>query len=315
MTAFSSASSIGSRARWTRRRTARGSSCQAASTSASTSAPSGSSATAADVRAGEQQMRALSRAQVLGEAGQDTERILEAIPPRHLREQRGVEPRAEPLRASGRGGRTNPTLPSSRSNTARCGSAWLRARPAARSTAVTLVNDMRLVLGRERVDRRRDDHHARRVEPLPRERLAREHVGVGLFEVRDEEPPRLAREVVGKVEADVRPPDERDVARRPQPREHPGGLRVVEDHDVTGSHGLGERLRVRPAAALVGRALSVTERAPRWAIMVGYAWVAWAGCVTPRCATAARGVMTTGQPASRRSAPETLPTSARRSGP
>ena len=49
-----------------------------------------------------------------------------------------------------------------------------------------------------------------RLEPLPGERLAREHVRVGRA-TWGEEAPRLARDVVREIEADVGAPDERDV--------------------------------------------------------------------------------------------------------
>ena len=61
----------------------------------------------------------------------------------------------------------------------------------------------RLVLGGERVDRRRDDAHPCMVEALPHERLAREHVRVRHTEIGHEEAPGLARDVIGEIEPDI----------------------------------------------------------------------------------------------------------------
>ena len=95
-----------------------------------------------------------------------------------------------------------------------------------------------LVLGREGVDRGRDDRDLL-VEPLPLEGLAREDVGVRVADVGDEELPRPARERVGPVEADVTAPHRRaaDVADR---RDQAGRLRVVDDHHVLGLDELPE---------------------------------------------------------------------------
>ena len=140
ITAFSSASSIGSSARWTRRRTPRGSSCHAASASANTSAPSGSSATARTSGPASRRCGSSSRVHVLGERGQHAERILEPVPARHLRDQRAVEAQLvllDHLRRPLDEADAAVEALEDRRDAAGGGPA---ARPAARSTAVTLVN-------------------------------------------------------------------------------------------------------------------------------------------------------------------------------
>ena len=127
---------------------------------------------------------------------------------------------------------------------------WSAASPAARSTAVTLGERHRLVLGRERVDRRRDHRDLGRVEPLPRVGRAREHVGVGVARRRairkrhasrarslGRSSPMCARQITGT-------PGSRSA------RDHAGGLRVVQEHDVAGADAR------RPAA----RALAAQRR-------------------------------------------------------
>ena len=115
-----------------------------------------------------------------------------------------------------------------------------------------------LVLGRERVDRRRDDRDPGGVEPLPHERRAREHVGVGLLDVDAQEVPRAARDVVRLVDADVAAPDHARAGALERADE-PGGLRVVQDHDVVVVHQLGERAGVLLERALVDLARRLAE--------------------------------------------------------
>ena len=93
-----------------------------------------------DVGSGQHQVRLLLGVDVLGEPGEHAQRVLEPVPARHLREQRACRAAAAPPRSCVARRSTRPTLPSSRSNTARPPSWWSAARPAARSTAVTLVN-------------------------------------------------------------------------------------------------------------------------------------------------------------------------------
>ena len=80
-----------------------------------------------------------------------------------------------------------------------------------------------------------------------------------MLDVGDQEPPGLAREVVGRVDADVRAPDDRH-PRLEQPRDHAGRLRIVQQHDVRGANALGHQLGVGGAAALVDGALGLAQR-------------------------------------------------------
>ena len=116
------------------------------------------------------------------------------------------------------------------------------------------------VLGRERVDRRVDHDQAIAVEALPRERLAREHVDVGVEHIRPQERPRLAGEIVGRLDADVAAPDHRRAALL-QGTDQTGRLRVVDDHDVAGAHVAGEPREVLGEHRLVDAAGLLVERA------------------------------------------------------
>jgi hypothetical protein len=73
----------------------------------------------ADVRSRQQEVRFLSRVHVLGERGDHSQRILEGVPTRDLREQRTVEGQLRSSTISAWRS-TKPTLPSRRSKTARC---------------------------------------------------------------------------------------------------------------------------------------------------------------------------------------------------
>ena len=87
------------------------------------------------------------------------------------------------------------------------------------------------VLGRERVDRRRDDDEPLPVHAVRHVFLPREHEGVGPFEVGPQEGPRLVGLVVGRVAPDVTTPHDPD-AGRPEAVDHACGLGVVQQHDV-----------------------------------------------------------------------------------
>jgi hypothetical protein len=64
----------------------------------------------------------------------------------------------------------------------------------------------RLVLRRERVDRRRDHEYTRAVESLPREAQLGEDDPVGLLDMRQQERPGVVDVVVGDVRPDVAAP-------------------------------------------------------------------------------------------------------------
>ena len=132
--------------------------------------------------------------------------------------------------------------------------------PGGGQDRVDLLGVELLVLGVERVDRRGDDLDLVVVEPLPHERLAGEHVGVGLLHVDAQEVPGAAREVVGLVDPDVATPDHLR-ARALQRADQPGGLRIVQQDDVVVVDQIDELARVRLQRVLVGLARLVVERA------------------------------------------------------
>ena len=120
ITAFSSASSIGSSARCTRRRAARGQLAPGRLDLGEDLGALGIVGDRGDVRTREHEVRVLVGAHVLDEAGEHAERVLEAVPARDLDDQRRVEPqRVSSIIRAARS--TRPVLPSSRSNTARDG--------------------------------------------------------------------------------------------------------------------------------------------------------------------------------------------------
>ena len=117
----------------------------------------------------------------------------------------------------------------------------------------------RMVLRREGVDRGRDHRQLGGIEPLPEIEPIGEDEGIGALNVRDQEPPGFAREVVGRVDAHVRAPDDRHPCLE-QPRDHAGRLRIVQQHDVRGTNALRHQLDVVLAAALVGGTLGLAQR-------------------------------------------------------
>ncbi len=116
----------------------------------------------------------------------------------------------------------------------------------------------RVVLWREGVYRGRDHRQLGWIEPLPKIEPIREDEGIGALNVGAEEPPGFAREVVGWVDAHVRAPDDRHPCLH-QPRDHAGGLRIVQQHDVSGTNALCHQLSVVLTAALVGSALGLAQ--------------------------------------------------------
>ena len=91
ITAFSSASSIGSSARCTRRRIRCGYPCHAVSTSSKNLRPLRIVGHRRHVGAGEQEVGLLVGVDVLGERREHAQRVLEAIPARDLGHQRYVD--------------------------------------------------------------------------------------------------------------------------------------------------------------------------------------------------------------------------------
>ena len=102
-------------------------------------------------------MRALRRADVLGEPGQHAERILQAIPTRDLREQRGVEPERSLLEHLGAvADEADAPVEPLEHRAVRIGVVAGQARGAQHGGHARERHA--LVLRREGVDRRRDDH-------------------------------------------------------------------------------------------------------------------------------------------------------------
>ena len=131
-----------------------------------------------DVGAGEQQMRVLVGVHVLGEGRQDARRILQTIPARDLGQQRHVEAQRvllddarlvlDPAHAAVEALEDRPRVV-----------VMVGGQPRGTQHGGHRGERHRVVLGRERVDRRGDDSDLGFVEPLPGVARAREDVGVG----------------------------------------------------------------------------------------------------------------------------------------
>jgi hypothetical protein len=198
------------------------------------------------------------RGDVLDEAVDDAERILERVPARDLQDvgiagpqPRVLDRRRLPLDLSG-----GSVLALERGRRLRVG---VDEPGGGEDRGDDLAGEL-LVLGGEGVDRRGDDVHALAVEVLPDELLAREQACVRLLHPLAQERPRLARDVVGRVEPDVAAPDH-PRAGLLEPRHEARRLRIVQDDDVALADRLAELLGVRLERVEVGGALVVAERA------------------------------------------------------
>ncbi len=133
----------------------------------------------------------------------------------------------------------------------------------------------RLVLGRERIDRRRDHKGAARIGPVRRVRRPAEHIRVDIVEVRAQELPRSFRLRVHGVGAHMAAPHHDHPRSRERLRE-PCGLGIVQQDDVARSDqrqqlvgvGAQDLLVVTPfvaseRAAVAGRAMEVVVDALR----------------------------------------------------
>ena len=147
-----------------------------------------------------------ARRDVLGEGANHAERILECVPARDLENdgRRGIHRTASeqldlPVHTARRA-----VLALERGGSGLVGLEQhpARAEHSQHGRALEI-----LVLRREDVDRRRDHGDSVAIEPLPGERLSREHVRVGVGDVWAQEVPCVVREVVRPVEADVAAPD------------------------------------------------------------------------------------------------------------
>ena len=196
---------------------------------------------------------------VLGERREHAERVLQAVPARDLREQGDVEPQPVLLDQFRRG--LNATERAVEPLEDRPGAVAVVGGESGGAQHRGHVGERhRVVLRREGVDRRRDHRQLGAIEPRPEVERIGEHIGVGGLDVGDQEPPGFAREIIRRVDADVRAPDHRHT-RVEQPRDHAGCLRIVQQHDVGGTNELCQQLGVLDAAALVGGALGLAQRA------------------------------------------------------
>ena len=233
---FSSASAIGSVARWMRRRApARQRPPCRASTSARTAAPSGSSCTPVDVGADEQQVRVAGLADVAGEALQHADRVLEAVPARHLRDDavvRGAAARSCTMRA-GRVHAARASRP--RARTRRGGpppattpAALQDRRDGTAGPSSWFLGEKTSIDGGTIATRRPSIPPTRSARARTRTRRRRPGAGAAASQA--------ARTVAsGSSTPMCAAPD--DVARPPAQRGgHAQRLRVVQDHDVAGPH-------------------------------------------------------------------------------
>ena len=202
-------------------------------TSARTSAPSGSSATSATVGPASSRW-ALRVPGVLGEAAQHAGGSLSRSQ-RETWTTSGASAGSVPSWSSSAARSTRPGVPSGGRTSARArravrepGRAEDRARPPRAPAPGSWA--------RRRRSRAATSQSLRLVEPLPGERPAGEDVGVGLLDVRSQERPGPARQLVRAGRA---PTWQRQTTDRPgleHRRDQPGGLRVVEVDDVAWAH-------------------------------------------------------------------------------
>ena len=215
MIAFSSTSSIGIDARCTRWRIDSGTVRHRARQSASTSAPSGSSVT--PDTSGPASMRWAS-------PGPSAAILTNPSSTPAMSLSRSQRLTCTMSRASWGGGapsairpvwcRSVPGVPSRRSkSTGPSGSAPVTSPTVAR-IALDRHRVELAVLGRERIDGRRDDDDPLSVHPVRHVLQPREHEGVGVFDVRPEERPRLVRLGVAGVAPDVAAPHDPHAASR-----------------------------------------------------------------------------------------------------
>ena len=265
MIAFSSTSSIGMEARCTRLRIGSGTACHRARHSASTSAPSGSSVT--PDTSGPTSMRwaspgpsaailtnpsstpamSLSRSQRLT----CTMRRASCGGGGAVGDQAGVVP--------DRARRAVASLEAARAVRAP------RRRPVRRSPGSRRPSPGRAaVLGRERVDRRRDDDDPLPVDPVRHVLPPGEHERVGVFDVRPEERPRLVGLGVAGVAPDMATPHDADAvcARGRRPCRRSGGRGAARSRASRSGRPSRRRSRRRPVRMRRAQRCRVVRRRP-----------------------------------------------------
>ena len=154
---------------------------------------------------------------------------------------------------------TVPVPPSRRTNVAGPGRRRAIQHAQRRQDSPHGIGGERLVLRRERVDRRRDDPGL--VGGNPRRDLipAREHAGLRRGQVRPQELPPRPGHLVFPVHADVASPHHPG-ARVCQRRGQPGGLRVMQQHHIAGPDPGRQLHRVRGQHLRVMSGLRRAER-------------------------------------------------------
>jgi hypothetical protein len=195
---------------------------------------------------------------VLREGAQDSDRVLQPIPARNLADHgRGVGHRPVLLEI---GGSVHPGRAPVESLEPSLAEVIARLDPSDRENRPDRLRIEILVLGREGVDRGRDDPNAAWVEAVPHESLTREDVCIGLADVGTQESPSRTGEYARLVHADVAAPDDLDVG-RDGVRNESGRLRVVDIHDVSWLNQLGELVGGFEQRGIVDLALGRAQRA------------------------------------------------------
>ena len=194
---------------------------------------------------------------VLDEALDDAERILQPVPARNLQHHRILRPQRsffQQLRRAAHGSR-RAVLAGERGVPGDTGAVVEPGHAQDRADR-TIVEF--LILCGERVDHRSDQLDPRAVEPLPDERLAREYVRVGRLDVGSKEGPCTPRQRTRRIDPDVTTPDHGH-ADLLEPRYQSGRLRVVNDHHVATIHQLRKFRSARLKRVLVLLALGIAE--------------------------------------------------------
>ena len=190
---------------------------------------------------------------VLDESLQHSCHVLQAIPARDLNDERSVGRERQALAHDLGSTYARPTLPG----------ACEQSRVA--QNLAPAGGRERRVLGREGVDRRRDDCQRLRRDERRREGGPREHMGVSSRHVRTQEVPGLLRPFVAPVDAHVAAPDDASAA-LDERGDEAGGLRIVHDDDVVRPYRPQETLDVRgerplvPPSLVLAQAATVTGR-------------------------------------------------------
>jgi len=211
-----------------------------------------------DRRADQHQVPGRGRHDIVGEAAHDTGHVLEPVPAGDLDQHRITGPGAA-LADDVRGPGDHVHIPV----------AAHEPRGHHRRRAVQHaqldqdgphgVSGEGLVFRGERVDRRRDDPGLRDGDPRRDVFPAREYVRLCGGQVRSQEPPRRPGHIVLPVHTDVAAPYHPGAHPR-QRRGQPGGLRVMQQHHVTGPDPGRQLRRVRGQHARVMAGLCRTER-------------------------------------------------------